>query len=239
MQAGLIFWLGPNSAIPPSRVVPVPVVRLDTRSTNPLLALSSDPTLFVLPHRAGFSGAGWMRIPQSEFDATDWTEPEPPRWLPLPTRQLAAAFKGFALTNAPPAFPTIVMAEPALTYPALPPVEPILMPSTVSVEGDLARRPLLSHLDLPVWTNTDLLSNSVVELTVDARGYAISAALLSGSHEVDQRALELARHARFAPAPVAGFGPKPSSNMGLTIGTLIFHWRTAPPVSTNAPAIVE
>ena len=42
--------------------------------------------------------------------------------------------------------------------------------------------------------------------------------------QADQRALELARAARFAPSS------------RLTIGRMIFNWHTVPPPDTNAPA---
>jgi hypothetical protein len=69
-----------------------------------------------------------------------------------------------------------------------------------------------------------------VQVLVNGTGEVVSAVLLLSDNpgevhdaDADQRALELARAARFAPAP------------GLTIGKLIFDWCTVAPVATNAP----
>jgi hypothetical protein len=72
-----------------------------------------------------------------------------------------------------------------------------------------------------------------VQLLVNEAGDVVSAVLLPPDSgyaatdqydQADQRALELARAARFAPAP------------RLTMGRMIFNWHTVPPPATNAPA---
>ena len=65
------------------------------------------------------------------------------------------------------------------------------------------------------------------EIAAMISSFVVSVVLLppgSGWDDADQRALELARAARFAPAP------------RLTIGRLVFHWHTVPLPGTNAPA---
>jgi len=70
-----------------------------------------------------------------------------------------------------------------------------------------------------------------VQVLVNAAGEVVSAILLPSNNpdeardaDADQRALAFARAARFAPAS------------GLTVGQLIFDWRTIAPPATNAPA---
>jgi len=60
-----------------------------------------------------------------------------------------------------------------------------------------------------------------VQVLVNAAGEVVSAVLLSpsGYDVADQRALTLARAARFAPAA------------GLTVGQLIFNWRIVAPLA--------
>jgi hypothetical protein len=104
--------------------------------------------------------------------------------------------------------------------------------SELRVEGELARRPLITRPALRSWTNSDLLSNTVVRLLVDAHGYPQTATLLSGSGsvEADQFALRTAAQARFAPLPRLAVRPSASR---LEWGNLIFEWHTLLPADTN------
>jgi TonB family protein len=115
--------------------------------------------------------------------------------------------------------PTKFIAPVALVEPAL------AQTSTMRIEGGLARRRLLTPISLQSWPYADVLAPSVVQALVDAKGSVVSVVLLSssGSEAANQRALELARAARFAPSP------------GLTIGRLVFNWHTVAPPATNAP----
>jgi len=92
----------------------------------------------------------------------------------------------------------------------------------------LARNPV----PVPSLPYNDVIAPSRVQVLVDAAGNVGSAVLLppdnpleSAGHydAADRRALELARAARFAPAP------------SLTFGRLIFNWHTVPIASTNEP----
>ena len=104
------------------------------------------------------------------------------------------------------------------------------------VEGELAGRRLLKPIELPSWPHTEILTNSIVQIIVDADGWTISpGALLSGSglNEADQYALRLARVARFE--SVRPLGPAHATNPASRPmwGKLIFEWQTVP--FSNAP----
>jgi hypothetical protein len=113
-------------------------------------------------------------------------------------------------------------------------MESISTPSTLRVEGDLSRLRLLTPPQLPPQTNADLLTNTVVQLLVDARGNPFSPIVLSssGSPAADAMALtNFAKAVRFAPAQAAALGTVPPDTM--TMGKLIFQWQTIPPGPTN------
>ena len=89
-------------------------------------------------------------------------------------------------------------------------------------------------INLTIWPYANVIAPSKVQVLVDAAGNVVSAVLLPPDSgftaadqydKADQRALELARAARFAPAS------------RLTVGRMIFNWHTVPPPATNAPAI--
>ncbi len=220
-HVGLIFAFGDRAAIVPRIVVHAPTMQYMThRSEREQL---DDPTLFALPHLNGFAGAAWLPRPQIEFAPFRWTEP--PRLLALSGDQLGASFQQqLALKDFP-----------RLEVEILPPSEPTSLPpldrtfitarrSVPSLGGELThRRWLNAPTTLPSWPAADLLTNSVVQVWVDANGQILSTALLlpgSGSKEADQLAIKLARNARFAPLP--------GNRAKLTPGTLIFEWHTVP-----------
>ena len=107
--------------------------------------------------------------------------------------------------------------------------------STFHIEGNLAQRRLLTTFNLPSWPSPDILTNSVVQLLVDARGLPLSASLLSrsGSKNADQFALDQANAARFA--SVVQTGPNRSTNVmdGVTLGEVVFEWHTSSSANTN------
>jgi hypothetical protein len=232
-QLACIYLLSAHVTATPRKSYVAPIVFLASNSTNELLALS-DPTLFALPHRQGFSGPAWLQVPPVEFHPGDWTEP--PRWLPMSVLPLANLFAQFVATNNFVSFQLAAKPEPELTLPDVPITTPLVTNSTLRVEGDLARRKLISPLALLVQAHPDILTNSVVQILVDARGHVVSPPLLlppgSGLTEADQTAVRLARRARFEPLNVPRHG---ATNLAenLTLGTMIFEWFTA---ATNAPA---
>ena len=222
-HVGLLFAFGARKPAVPRAVTDVPRLAL-ADDADELIALS-DPTLFALPHPMDLTV---LREHTSDLTQTSfrWTE-EPSGWLDLSIATLGIDFGKFMQTNRYTGLelqlkPPLKLAEPAS------PLEPIFpQVSTMRIEGGLAQRPLLSTIELPSWPCADVLAPSVVQTIVDASGNVVSVVLLppgSGWDDADQRALELARAARFAPAP------------RLTIGRLVFHWHTVPLPGTNAPA---
>jgi len=236
LQVGLIFALSERKAVAPR---PVKVARLQLIAEGGELLALADPTLLALPHARSFAAPAWLPIPRMEFASFKWTES--PRFLVLPIAQLGATFLDFMQTNTFAQLDLDSLPTPKL---ALPELAPLFTPPTRSelrVAGDLAVRRQLNRPQLPSWRAADLLTNSVVRTKVDAAGNVLSFTLLapgSGSKAADQRALELTRLLRFAPAsqPPA-ISPDPVGQ--LTSGTLIFEWHTVPPPpATNAPTTV-
>ena len=88
-------------------------------------------------------------------------------------------------------------------------------------------------MNLPTWPFADVIAPSRVQVLVDAGGGVVSAVLIPPDFRAgaaaqydpaNQRALAIARAARFAPSS------------RLAVGQMIFNWRTVTPPSTNAPA---
>jgi hypothetical protein len=225
-QVALIFTLGEKQFPPPRAVANVPQLTLADSSSE--LIVLDDPTLFALPHANDFP----LKIYTSPPPDIRWTEP--PGELPSPAvENLGAVFTRFMRTN-PFAAPLLdFKPAPKLSEP-VPPLPPAFAEnSTPHIEGELAQRKWLNPVNLTNWPYADVIAPSRVQVLVDAFGDVVSAVLLppddpemAASHYdvPDQRALELARAARFAP----------SSH--LTIGQLIFDWRTVAPPATNSPA---
>ena len=238
VQAGLVFWLSDKTVRAARPSSSEPVIQFMKGDPFTLLPLS-DPTLFVLPHREGFAGEGWMNTLQRTNEPMTWKEPL--RYLDVTSDQLGAVFRAFVRTNRLPAFPRVVFSAPNLTYPALPVTGPVSIPSKVMIAGDLAGRPLLTPFHPPPQTYGDVLSNSVVRVVVDARGHVLSYVLLSGSgkSESDQLALEFAKAARFGPVKNGVQDSVGGPAAGLTLGRMIFQWQTAPESSANTPPAVQ
>jgi hypothetical protein len=222
-HVGLIFAFGERKQIVPRSAANVPTLQLADNSDEWLTL--NDPSLFALPHGRDFGSAVWLQMRAVKPPSFRWTEP--PRWLQLSADELGRVFNQFMQTNRFSGFQLELKPPPRLSEPVLPVGPAFAEASTLRVEGDLARCRLLNPMDLPSWPYADVIAPSRVQALVDAAGNVVSVILLppgSGLDAADQRALELARAARFAPAS------------RLTIGQLIFNWRTVPPPATNAPA---
>ena len=240
MQLALILAMGERKPVHRRSVGPSPALRFAGDSGSELLALA-DPTIFALPHRDGFSGPAWIQIKPMEIPSFAWSEP--PEWLTLSVDSLKQKLLPSHDLVSSRSIVTALQPDPSLVVPALPPLRPGRLQSSVELRGDLANRRLLTQLVPPAITNLDIVTNSVVQLVVDADGNPISVTPVpaspgSGLSEMDKLAAELARKTRFA--PIAGDGPRriPDALSHLTVGQLIFQWQTvAPPiVSTNVPA---
>jgi TonB family protein len=225
-QLGLIFLLADHTPPHPRAISAAPTLQLAGEASAELLELS-DPTLFALPHRQGFSGRAWLQIPPQKFPSFDWSEP--PRWLALPVQQLGGAFHQFIETNQFDSFQRLAILAAELTKSEPTPALASSEPSRVRLAGGLAGRRLVTPLALPSWPHTDLLTNTIIKLVVNAAGEPVSPPLLlsgSGAKEADEQALKLARTARFE--PIGAGGPRSANQpvAQLTWGEMIFEWQT-------------
>jgi hypothetical protein len=225
-QVAIIFALQKEKIPPMLARARVPQLTL-ADSSSELIALD-DPTLFALPPANG-SASKVYPIPPPDFR---WTEP-PGELLSPAAENLGAVFMRFMHTNQFAAFSLDFKPEPKLSEPVLPLLPAFADDSTLQIEGELAQRTRLSPVSLPSWPYAAAIAPSRVQVLVDPAGDVVSAVLLpSDNPEVaasryntaDQRALELARAARFSPSSQ------------LTIGRLIFDWRTVAPPATNSTA---
>ncbi len=236
-QAALIFLLAERQQPPPSLPQFATRIQLaaDGSSAQRLAGLLtvSDPTAFALPNFHGFSGAAWLTFAPMTYQLTDWTEP--PRWLALDERRLGQAFSAFVATNISPPLLIADKPLPRLTVAAVyAPADLLPTQSVLRLEEDLARRSLLAPPSLPSWPHTDVLTNSIVQLLVDAEGQTLSAVLLaaSGLSDADNYALKLANRARFQ--PLRRPDGRPDITGPLSWGKMIFQWHTIAPPATNA-----
>ena len=239
LQIGLVAYLGQRDQRPPERPIFRTAIQMivDESAAQQLAALtaSEDPTLLALPHLQGFSGAAWLRFAPLAFQPEQWDEP--PHGLALADRSLGSTFSRFLVTNA--VSPLLVPEKP---IPPLPryephfPNEPVQAQSRLRMEGDLAARPLVAPLQLKSWAHSEILSNSVVQIVVDAGGSTFSPVLLTGCglDEADLYALKLASSAHFRPLPGDANGREGAGH--LAWGKLIFQWHTLPVPATNLSA---
>jgi hypothetical protein len=236
VQVILLIWLSERKQITPRKpesATPFYAVT-DAAPDSPVAVLLNlgDPTLFALPHEHGFSGTAWLNVGPLQYRSSDWTEP--PRWLTQSEERLGGMFEAFLRTNV--AGHRSLAARP-LVRPENVPVSPlpIRSRSTCRIEGDLAKRELLTPLDVRSIPHTDILTNTVVQVVVTARGLVFSPVVLSGSGSriADQHALDLARSARFKPLD----GAPSQSPAAQTWGRIIFEWQTLELSGTNSPAV--
>lgn len=227
-HVGLLFAFGVRRPISPRPVNEAPVLAL-VENAGELLALN-DPTLFAVPHPRDFISV----LPGKPFpvEQPSFRWAAPPGLLSSSSRVLGAVFDEFMQTNR---FAELeLQLKPPLTVSApVLPIEPEFPQTSMLQIGDgLAQRQLLTPLDLPSWPYPDVIVPSQVQVLVNAAGEVVSAVLLPADNSweatgryaaADQRALDLARTARFTPGP------------RLTMGRLIFHWHTVPLANTNEP----
>jgi len=233
-QLALIFWLGARGPVYPDRTAPVPGLRIAGPAWDELLALN-DPTLFALPHQQGFAGTAWLTV--TNFGAEPFIWSEPPRWLTFPIEELGAVFRHYITTNqfGPPEAPSRL--EPEFVSPAVSSSRDLPQQSALRLTGGLA---LATPLVLTSWTNSEILTNSVVQVLVGGDGRPVSVTLLSGSglKEADQEALQQAIRARFQ-KPAIRAGTPAERGGGLSWGQMIFEWHTAPPPPTGASSVSQ
>lgn len=232
VQVGAIVAFGERDFPPPHPRPPIITVALRTAPTGIWSALN-DPTLFALPHREGFSGHAWVREPPNLPVHTEWSAELHP--LELSTQYLGSVLGEFVRTNAFEPADWVAAPPSSLVWPEIAPAAPVIVASTLMLDGALAERSLVNPLALPIWTNTVTLTNSIVRVAVDAQGHPVTMLLVrpgSGSDAADARALELAKSARFGPPRAEG--SEPTSVDGLSFGRMIFQWYTVAGTNTSA-----
>lgn len=231
LQIGLVIQFGRRPEPLPERPIFRTAIQLAVEENAmrqvAVQAEREDPLLLALPTLRGFSGPAWLEFSQPSYQPEEVQEP--PHWLTLPPSSLGAVFSAFVATNT--VSPLLVADKP---IPRLPRYEPnfshdsLPLKSRLQIEGELARRPLLSSAELPSWPHPEVLSNSVVQVAVDLDGVANFAALLtqSGSKEADAYALAWVGRMRFQLLPREPL--RRSDNAPLTWGRCIFRWHTLP-----------
>lgn len=201
-------------------------------------AMVEDPTLFVLPHAQTVSGDAWMRIPRQEFHFQK--SEEPLRWLELPRQELGASFVKYVRSHVGSAFDFIEPPRPTEIFPLVATLPLPPRPSSLRIDGDLAGRPLLNKPVLPSWSSTNLLTNTVVRVWVDPRGFVFSAITNgpgSGLEAANLEALRIAQASRFKPIEPDGPDRDQQAVPEFTVGDMIFEWQLAP-VTNTAPVVV-
>src|ERR1700690_529172 len=141
----LLYAFGARKEIVPRPVKDVPTLQL-AEDTGEWFALN-DPTLFALPHPGDFPSAIRMQTRVLEPPSFGWTEPTGD--LLLSARQLGSVFDEFMQTNRFAEMELQWKPPLKLNTPGLP-IEPVLaQTSTLLIQGDVARRPLLNQIDVP------------------------------------------------------------------------------------------
>jgi hypothetical protein len=238
-QLGFIFWLSASSQSRTHPVIaPPPDVYLASSRSNLVLALN-DTTLFALPHRQTFSGQAWLTLPNLTFESFLWTENGSNVWFELNREELGSAFRK-TLENEFVSTPArVAPAGERRRLPELAAADLFPTNSTLTLGRDLAQRRLKGTFTLRSKAHTDILTNSVVQVLVDAEGRTVSCTLLPpgcGLNEADQEAVALARAARFQSVRPEGPNHPRIPTEGLTLGQMIFQWHTLLLRDTNAPA---
>lgn len=188
------------------------------------LPLPADPTLFALSSGREFTGAAWKRAPASGARLPEWADRSPATGTRLPTG-LGEAPSAFLRSNTPPALAGLSRSPGSMEGLASDKT-PVRNQSALRLDATLTQRGLLGSATVPSWPHTDLLTNTVISLTIDRRGYAVSASTRqgSGSPGADRKALEIARGLRFSSI----------KDNRLEQGSVAFEWHTLPPAPPAA-----
>jgi hypothetical protein len=201
-----------------------------------------DPTLFARPHPRDLSAGHWLRPGAPEFPVFRWSEPLRP--LALPAEQLGTTLGQFLRTRGFASLPLDARPTPEMLGQRRTPVVEVGPPqSRLMIHGELADRALLNPPTLPTWPAEDLVTNTVVQVQVDANGEVWTAALLGNergggsraSAAAETAALAVARGLRFEPRPNADWLASPVTQ--LTRGRLLFEWRTVRQTNGTAGAV--
>lgn len=220
-HVALIKFFGTHKQIVPRPVANVPHLQL-ANEADQFIALAN-PTLFALPNPRDFASVIWLKVPAVTPPSFRWNEP--PQWLPLDTGNPGAAFQQFLPSPGVPEIQLNVKPPPELSVPSVSLGGALPQSSTLKIIGELAQRVLLNPVVLPSLPYNNVIPPSKIQVLVSPTGTVISAILLPLTDSLeavercdpaDQRALELARRLRFAPARQLAFGE------------IIFQWHTVP-----------
>jgi TonB family protein len=225
-HVALIFLFGTKKQIVPRTVANVPHLQLST-SADELIALG-DPTLFALPNAHDLVTAFWRRPPAVPQPGFKWKE-EAPHYLPPAPGDFGAVIGEYVRNSEAGEIPLNFKPEPKLIAPEWAFESTMPAATTNQITGELAQRRLLTADELqslPSLPLNDVIAPTTVQALVDTAGNVASTVVLesSGNGAADQRALQVARNLRFAPAP------------RLTFGEIIFTWHTVPLTTTNEPS---
>lgn len=240
LQAMLVFWLGKERSSPPLQQ-PSPV-RIETGGDmGENFPTASSPTLLAVPSIEGASGPAWLKKEPPTNRTPEWTG-EPDAALARPPIALADDLTNLAGAGSPPLRSVAGIpnaAPPILNVFSTSPAE-----SSITIEGDLARRKLLAQPDLTSLPADSVLSNTVIQIEITGDGWpAVPAAVASGGKSgtgaaadaADDYALGIANGLRFEPLPRRSPSGARLPDPGLTSGRIVFHWQTVAPATTNAP----
>jgi hypothetical protein len=227
----LIFLLSERGPIAKPEVISPTFFRLLAKPVTDSEVLesifASDPTLFVLPGRNGFSGMAWLNPKTAQYAPPQWDEPA--RFLAINTDTLGQTILDEAKQSSLPAvqiderFAEVGSTLPLATKP--------LRPSSLRVEGEIRGRFISVSRHLRSWERPEVLGDSTVRVAVNGAGNVVTALLLqpgSGWRAADEEALEIARSAKFQPVNTG------SMAANLAWGTMVFRWQTVPVPETNA-----
>lgn len=227
-QVALVGLLGAWSELGPRPLLPRPTPRLRWLVGDPEAELGL-PGHAVLAEvsREGFSGALWRGGDSARLSA-----PAAPEFVERMVVGVAPGpgFRESAPVVSPPPTGSIL---PLLDLASEPGGDVRYAPgpgqSRLRWSGPLAELPVRVPSPLPVWTNTEVLLPTSVQVVAERNGGVLSAVLLpggSGLAAADQEALRLAREFRFA-----GTGNPPGEEgvPPLVWGTVEFVWHTVEP----------
>jgi TonB family protein len=185
-----------------------------------------DPSVFAWPGVHGFSGRAWLSQRPTPYRPSNRLEA--PAWLALDLSRLGSTSPAGTVRAAAPLFLDLAgqMAPPLEPLPVFLPPAVVQTQSVFRLQGDVRQRWTGPPPLLPPQPSAQLLTNSVVEIAIDAEGNVLVHRLLarSGSAAADEAALAAAKALRFLPsaAPEALWGQA------------IFEWHTIQ--ETNAGA---
>ncbi len=182
--------------------------------------LATDPSVFVMANRHGFSGGAWLRMPSHNYEPSDWADSD--RWLDVDVEQLGTVFTNLLRSTDGGSFKIAEKIPPAFLI-----EEPIQRAPTASrftLGRTLMRRRLIEPPALPSFALNDVLKESVVQVGVDGRGNVVSARLLAkcGWAPADQAALSISRNLSFKPMNSGDEAKR------LVWGNISYQWETTP-----------